>query len=154
MRDNLLGVYAASLEETRTLCANIPEPGFRRILLGKSPAWLVGHLAVGSDFIADLCAAKGRLNDWMPLFAPGTQPAADNPAYPGKQALLDALGERHQAAIQAFAEATDAHLHSEPPMPEFRAYFPTIADAVVYLMASHEYYHNAQLRMWCLASKK
>ena len=38
-------------------------------------------------------------------------------------------------------------------MPEWRAYFPTIADAVVYLLVHHEPYHLGQLQQWKLAAK-
>lgn len=152
MRDNILRLYAASLEETRKLCADIPAADFHRIRHGKSPAWLVGHLAIGSDFAADLGAAQGRLNDWTPLFAPGTWPTEAPNTYPTKDELLAALAERHTTAARIFREAADAHLHSELPIPEYRSYFPTIADAMVYLMASHEYYHNGQLQQWKLAA--
>lgn len=153
MRDNILRLYAASLEETRKLCEDIPAAQFNRIVNGKSPAWLVGHLAIGSDFVADLGAAQGRLNDWTPLFAPGSQPTETPNTYPSKDALLAALAERHAVAATIFREAADAHLHSELPIPEYRSFFPTIADAIVYLMASHEYYHNGQLQQWKLAAR-
>lgn len=153
MRDTLLRLYAASLDQARTLAADIPEPDFRRVVHGKSPAWLIGHLAIGSDFIADLCASQGRLNDWMPLFAPDTRPAADNAAYPDKQTLLDTLTERHDTGARLFREARDEHLAAELPMPEWRAFFPTIADAVVYLLVHHEPYHLGQLQQWKLAAE-
>ncbi len=153
MRENILRLYAASLAETRTLCEDIPASDFHRVVNGKSPAWLVGHLAIGSDFAADLGAAKGRLNDWMPLFAPGSQPVGTPGAYPGKDELLAALAERHDVAAQALRDASDAHIHSELPIPDYRAFFPTIADAMIYLMASHEYYHNGQLQQWKLAAR-
>lgn len=148
MRDTILRLYAASHEQARSLASDITEDDFRRIVNGKSPAWLIGHLAIAGDFAASLCNAEARLGDWSPLFAPDTQPAADNPAYPDKAALLGALSERHAAASDAFRSVSDEHLASELPMPEWRAYFPTIADAVVYLLAHHEPYHLGQLQQW------
>lgn len=150
MRDYVIGLYNASLDETRKLAGDIPASSFRSVVGGKNPAWLVGHLAIGSDFICSLCGAGSGLDAWGPLFAPGTNPDS-NTAYPGKDELLGALEERHASALRALSDTSDAALAREFPIAEYRSFFPTVGSGVTYLLAAHEPYHNGQLQQWKLS---
>ena len=152
MRDNLIRIFDLSLAETNKLCENIPAESFAAIANGKNPAWIVGHHAVTADMACELSGGPALLKDWNPLFAPGTQATPDPAATPSKSELLNALAERHAAAVAAFKSTSDDHLASQFPIPEYRDFFPTIGDAVIYLLAAHEGYHNGQLQQWKLAS--
>lgn len=152
MRDNLIRIFDLSLADTTKLCENIPADAFTTIANGKNPAWIVGHHAVAADMACELCGGAARLGNWNPLFAPGSQPNADAAIHPTKAELLDALAERHATTVTAFKAASDTHLAAEFPIPEYREFFPTIGDGVIYLMAAHEGYHNGQLQQWKLAS--
>lgn len=152
MRHNLIRIFDLSLADTAKLCESIPAESFATIANGKNPAWIVGHHAVAADMACELCAGTATLKDWNPLFAPGTHPNPDLGATPSKSELLDALAERHAAAIAAFKAVSDDQLASQFPIPEYRDFFPTVGDAVIYLLAAHEGYHNGQLQQWKLAS--
>ena len=150
MRAFLITEYERSPHETLRLVEDVPESAFNTIVNGKSPAWLVGHLAAGSEFICMLCGGTTAMGDLMPLFAPGSEPDA-SAGYPSKAGLIALLEGRHAEAVRSFNATPDDAFDQPLPMDEYREFFPKLGNAVTYLMASHEPYHNGQLQQWRLA---
>lgn len=56
------------------------------------PAWILGHVALGSDFVASLPGKELLTDDaWMKTFGPGSVPVGDRSAYPTKAELIEMM---------------------------------------------------------------
>ena len=86
-------VYAFLLGYARRLVADIddaqladqPTPGVNH------PAWLLGHLAISTDFAADQVRPGAQpARAWFRDFGPGSIPRPDRASYPGKAELMAA----------------------------------------------------------------
>jgi hypothetical protein len=155
MRDQILRLYAMTLDEARKLVADVPCERFvdQPFPGAKHPAWVLGHLCIASDMMHHVLVpggdgTPGAPAEWVDACKPGAAVRGDRGAYATKAELVGTLERLHGRLARAFTSATDGTLASEFPNPEYRAFFPTIADAAVYLMAHHEGYHLGQLTQW------
>jgi hypothetical protein len=123
--------------------ARLPQPGMNHA------AWVLGHVALGSDFVA-LLLGKPMVTDkaWMATFGPGSTPVGDRAAYPSKDKLLATMRTTLAKAIELLAQATPAQLDAPNETPFFPAEFPTVGALVTHLMTTHAALHLGQLSAW------
>jgi hypothetical protein len=155
MRPQILSLYASTLADAERLVGDVPCERFAELPYAdaKHPAWVLGHLALGSGMM--IGCLRGNAEDlggvpgaWMDACAPGKPIVGDRALYATKDELLDALLAVHTTLAGAFESASDAALAAPFPIEAYRDYFPTNADAAVYLMAHHEGYHLGQMSQW------
>jgi hypothetical protein len=112
-------------------------------------AWILGHVALGSDFVA-LLLGEPTVTDkaWMATFGPGSTPVGDRTAYPTKDELLATMRRTHERAIELLAQATAAQLDAPNETPFFPTEFPTVGTLITHLMTTHAALHLGQLSAW------
>jgi len=153
MRQQLLNTYAMTLDQARKLVADVPCERFAELPHdgAKHPAWVLGHLNVGSFFAGQLLGMSDKLGEpgpWFANCAPGSVLTNDRAAYEKKDALLASLDRIHAVVVEGLNKATDAKLEAPLPQEEFRSFWPKVADGVFYLVGYHEGYHLGQLSSW------
>lgn len=117
---------------------------------GKSPAWLLGHLAVTADGGRTMCGLPRRCpREWWHLFGPGTTPAANASAYPPIATLRAEALAINAELREAFPRLPREVLETANPYPPTAAPFPTIGDFLCYMLAGHLGYHVGQLTLAC-----
>jgi len=123
--------------------ALLPQPGMNHA------AWIFGHVALGSDFVAQLLG-KSMVTDeaWMAKFGPGSLPVADRTAYPSKEQLLAKTRTTHSRAIESLNQATTEQLEAPNQTPFFPAEFPDVGALITHLMTTHAALHLGQLSAW------
>lgn len=120
-----------------------PHPGMNH------PAWVLGHVALGSDFVASLLGKELQTDDaWMKTFGPGSVPVDDRAAYPAKTELMDMMTKTHERAINLLEAATPDELSAPNQTPFFPEQFPTIGDLATHLITTHAAMHLGQLSAW------
>lgn len=122
-----------------------PAPGMNH------PAWIMGHLALCTDFAAGLLGLPQTCPEpWSDLFGPGSTPSVDRSLYPGKHELLDALAAGHRRVVSAAREADPAAMAAPHTLPFrfLREPLPTVGDLLAHLMTTHEAAHLGQLSAW------
>lgn len=113
------------------------------------PAWILGHYAIGADFVAQLLGQPLLTDsDWMAKFGPGSTPTTDRTAYPSKQILLGMARRTHARAIELMSSATDDQLAAPNTTPFFPDVFPTTGDLLTHLLTTHGAMHLGQLSAW------
>lgn len=124
--------------------AHQPAPGMNH------PAWILGHLAVCTDYAARLLGERQLAcpKEWHRLCGPGSILQADRTVYPGKAELLDALVRGHERVTEAARRATAELLEAPQPGPFLQRELPTIGDIVGHLMTTHPSMHLGQLSAW------
>jgi len=154
MIDLLLANYADTLRMLREATAGIPVERFAESFATapNHPAWTVGHLACSAAFLGQLLGEPlgGAFDRERPVFGAGSRPAGLG-EYGGKQLLLDRLTERHEL-LSAAVKAKHREYFPALPPERLRQVVPTIGNLAVYLLASHEHYHLAQINQWRLAA--
>ena len=148
---HLLKTYDRNLAYAHRLVADVPEekmavqpaPGMNH------PAWVLGHLVVVGDMVAGLLGqGPSAPESWEPIFGNSSKPSADASAYPTKAELVAAL-EENSARLAEIVAATPPETFGMPlPKEEYRKHFPTIGDAVMYLLTFHDAVHLGQLSAW------
>ena len=154
LREHLLGVFNYSLEQAKTLTADVPCERFAELPHpgAKHPGWVLGHLAVASGIGAAYLRgdAEGGLCDvpaaWMASCM--AEPTAERSIYGTREQLLGELSRVHAIYVEALNAATPEIWKREYPNPDYRAFFPTLGAATFYFMAHHEQYHLGQLSTW------
>ena len=111
------------------------------------PVWILGHLAVCTDYAARILGQKPECpREWHQCFAPGTNPAAVPQPYPSKADLLTALENGHRRVVAALAEADPEPLNQPHAIELLKATnLKTNGDVLSHLMCSHPAFHVAQL---------
>ena len=123
--------------------ARQPHPGMNH------PAWVLGHYAIGADFVAQLLGQPMLTDDdWMATFGPGSTPTSDRSAYPSRDALLEVVNNTHVRAIEFMATATPEQLAAANETPFFPDVFPTVGDLLTHLLTTHAALHLGQLSAW------
>ena len=122
-----------------------PSPGVN------PPAWLLGHLAICTDYALELVGQERRLPAaWHEWFGMQTEPINEPGVYPGKEELWDRHAAGHEAVAAATRTVSDEVLAQGNPLPiEFlvRA-LPTTGDLLAHLMTTHEAAHLGHLSNW------
>lgn len=151
MKHHVLHVYRFNLGYARQLVADVPDDRMaEQPATGVNhPAWILGHLSVTADFMYGLMGCPSELpREWVNLYKTGSTPQSDRSLYPGKQELLAQLVARHERVVAAFKGVTKRSLSKPTPIEGFNQVFPTIGDAVIYGLTTHEGVHLGQLSAW------
>ena len=131
----------AGIEESQM--TEQPHPGMNH------PAWIIGHLAIGADFISSLLGHGMATGDEeMAAFGPGSTPSASRADYPSKSELLDLLCRMIDRGIPMAEAATPQQLSQPNETPFFPETFPTVGDLLTHLMTTHAALHLGQLSAW------
>lgn len=148
---NTLSVFRFTLTYAEKLVADIddaemtvlPHPGMNH------PAWILGHVALGSDLVARLLNHP-MLTDkaWAAKFGPGSSSLDDRERYPSKSDLLDMLHQTHDHAVKLIEAAPDEAMQSTNETPFFPDVFPTVGDLIAHLISTHPATHLGQLSAW------
>ncbi len=159
MRSSTLRIYAMTLDRATRLVDDVPDERMAEIPFegAKNPAWVLTHLCVASGLLLDcLSGTPGELGGvpgaWGEVSMPGSECRPDRSIYPSKDDLLATLRRLHSEVADRFGALSDDDLAADFPIEEYRSFFPTNADAAVYMMAHHEGYHLGQLTQWRRAS--
>jgi hypothetical protein len=150
-RATILAVFRFTLGYAEKLAADLadaelaaqPQPGMNHA------AWVLGHVALGSDFVP-LLLGQEMLTDeaWTATFGPGSTPVGDRAAYPSKDQLMATMRKAHARAIEVLAQATTQQLDAPNETRFFPAEFPTVGALITHLMTTHAALHLGQLSAW------
>jgi hypothetical protein len=150
-RETILAAFRFTLMYAEKLAADLadeelvrlPQPGMNHA------AWVLGHVALGSDFVG-LLLGQPMVTDeaWMAMFGPGSTPVGDPAAYPSKGQLLTTMRETHARAIELLGKATTTQLDASNGTPFFPVEFPTVGALITHLMTTHAALHLGQLSAW------
>jgi hypothetical protein len=136
---NYLRMLAADFDEGQLDAPPIPG--------GNTPRWILGHLAVSTDYAGHILGLKRACpREWHKAFAPGTKPADLQPPLPAKEELVAAIEAGYsrvaEAAPSASAEVLDAPHTIELLAPTV---LKTNGDVLGHLLCTHFAFHLAQL---------
>lgn len=157
MRTQILSTYAMTLDTARKLvadveCADCAKPVYDE---AKHPAWTLSHLSIASGMTAaflDPAAGAGPLGGvpeaWAEVSAPGVSITNERDRFAKKDDLLAELERTHAIVAHLFENVSEEHLASVFPIPDYRAFWPTVGDGAFYMMAYHEGWHLGQLSQW------
>src|SRR3954463_13311012 len=106
MNERVLVLYAFTLAMCERLMADVSQEDMERQPAAgvNPPAWILGHLAICTDFALQLMGRPMRLGKtWHEEFGPGPSPLPQKHAYPSREELLDALRSGHAEVVAAIA---------------------------------------------------
>lgn len=151
MKAHILSIYAMNLKYARGLVDDVaddrmaeqPAPSVNH------PAWVLGHLALTTDFMASLLDLDSHCPPaWRDLFGGGTQPKPDRALYPDKATLLDTLAAGHERNAEAFTAFDPARMDEPIGNPRMAKRLPTVGAWLIFGMGHHEMLHLGQLSAW------
>lgn len=151
MHNLILSRFAFQLDYLKHLVGDIgpdrmadqPFPGMNH------PAWLLGHLVWAADLVPALLGPGSALDpSWAERFGNRTRPVADVSVYPSREDLLFELEKGHARASECVRHASPEVFGEPMPDPRYRGIMPTIGDAVVHILTTHEATHAGQLSAW------
>jgi len=152
MYENELAIYAFNLQILRRFAGELnPEHLGRQINgQGQTPRWILGHLAIATDYATQLLGGKGTCSpQWHEFFGPGSAIIAEGAPSPGTDELLKAVVDGHERVIALAPRADAAALGAPPPLPIFEGTpIKTCAHLLTHLLTSHEAYHIGQFSAW------
>lgn len=145
-------LYRMLHDYARRLVADVPEermtaqpsPGMNH------PQWVLGHLAICTDYAADLLGdpAKACPEAWHRDFGPSSIPLPELPEPPTKAALWSALESGH-ARVEALLPRADPLTLALPhPIDFLRPALQTNGELLAHLLSTHEAIHLGQLSTW------
>jgi hypothetical protein len=115
---------------------------------GNHPLWVLGHLAVAEgSFYHMLTGEPHPLEHWRPLFDAGSEPVADETAYPSFEEVRNSyreLRERNLKLLDSFGDDGIAESPNAKPPTITPEYFSSVAQTFV-TMAVHQSFHGGQV---------
>jgi hypothetical protein len=146
-------LYRFTLARVERLMADVPQeqmlhqpaPGVN------PPAWLLGHLAIATDYALGLLGKPNRLPaEWHQRFGPKSPSVTDDGQTPTKDELLLALREGYAAVLTALPEADPAAMAAPNPLsiPFLQETLPTAGELLGHLLTTHAAEHVGQLSSW------
>ena len=154
MPEQFVALYAYTLALCERLMADVsqeemerqPAPGVN------PPAWIVGHLAICTDYALQFLGQPKRLPEsWHAEFGPASSPLSEKHPYPSKEELLTALRSGHAAVVASLPSADPQVLAGPNPlvsMPFVMQTLPTVGDLLAHLISTHEAVHMGSLSNW------
>ncbi len=113
---------------------------------GNPPSWIVGHLAMSSDFIMMVLGKPTLLpKTWAVMFGPGSDPHKHLDKHPSMAELTAALGAGHAAVFEHVPHANPEKMASPSPFKPLIEVLPTAGALLTHLLTSHESFHMSQL---------
>src|SRR5262245_17827832 len=116
MPPELLTLYAFTLAMCERLVADIPQDEMERQPAAgvNPPAWILGHLAICTDYALQLMGRPMRMpKTWHEEFGPASNPLPQQHPYPTRDELMAALRTGH-AEVAAAVAAVDAKQLAAP----------------------------------------
>lgn len=150
-RETILAAFRFTQSYAEKLAADINEDEMARLPQRgmNHAAWLLGHVALGADFVALLLGQSMVTEEtWMATFGPGSTPTDDRAKYPSKDQLLATMRATHDRAIKLLSQATQAQLDAPNQTKFFPEEFPTVGALITHLMTTHAALHLGQLSAW------
>lgn len=148
MLQHALTVYRFQYGYGTKVIADISESQFKTPVFpgANPPSWIVGHLAIASDFVLMVLGKPTLLpKNWMVLFGPGSDPVKYLEKHPSRAELIAAYERGHQAVFKEVPEADASKLTGPSPFKPLINELPTAGDLLVHLLTSHEAFHVSQL---------
>src|SRR3954468_506780 len=119
MPERGLVLYAFTLELCGRVMGDVSQEEMQRQPAAgvNPPAWILGHLAICTDFALQLMGRPTRLpKAWHEEFGPGTPPLPQQHAYPNRDELLAAVRSGHAEVVSALATVDGARLAAANPL--------------------------------------
>jgi uncharacterized damage-inducible protein DinB len=154
MPAQLMTLYAFTLAVCERLMADIRQEEMERQPAKgvNTPAWILGHLAICTDFALKLLGQPTRLPaSWHEEFGPGSSPLPEKHPYPSRDELLSALAAGHAAVVAALPSADAKAMAGPNPLvalPFVVQTLPTVGDLLAHLISTHEAAHLGHLSNW------
>jgi hypothetical protein len=147
-----LSLFDFNLAYLRLQVEDIPDDNFSLAAFpgGKTPRWLLGHLAVCNDYGLQLLGHdKTCSEEWHRSFGPGSDPTRSE-VQPNKAELLAAMERGASAFKEAARSATPEQLAAKHrvPMKQLVRHTPTVGELVAHLLSTHVATHLGQLSVW------
>jgi hypothetical protein len=144
-----LTLYKFNLNYLRMLVADIEESDLTSVAFegANPPAWILGHLAVCTDYAARLLGLERACpRQWHSQFAPGTKPAEMQPPLPSKAELMAAIENGHRRVSEAAGGASAEEMNKPHAVELLKpTNLKTNGDVLAHLMTTHVAFHLAQL---------
>lgn len=152
MFDQERRLYAFTLEFCKRLANELSSEELfaRPDLKFNPPIWVLGHLAIATDYAASVLGLPRECpGDWHDMFGPGSDASALPQPAPTKEELLTALEQGHKRVDAALEKADPAKL-AAPHTVAFLNSTPikTLGDLLAHLMTTHAAFHLGQLSSW------
>ncbi len=149
MFERELTLYKFNRNYMRQLIADIDQAamGEAPFVGANPPVWILGHLAVCTDFAGRILGLERACpREWHLMFAPGTKPAELKGPLPSKEELMTAYEKGH-ARVSEAAPGASPEAMSQPHAVEILkpTNLKTLGDVMGHLMCTHESFHLAQL---------
>ncbi len=151
MIDEILNSYDLHLKFLRRLVSDLDDGQMvaQPDSVPNHPAWTIGHLV----FSCQAIGGELGIPTWLPVewegrFGTGSNPVADESAYPNKNALLAALSDGQEKVTAVLRAMSQAGLSQPLPDVRYRDKFPTIGHAVIHILSGHTALHLGQLTVW------
>jgi uncharacterized damage-inducible protein DinB len=154
MPDRILTLYAFTLAMCEWLVADISQDEMEQQPTAgvNPPAWILGHLAICTDYALQLMGQPMRLpKTWHEEFGPATSPLPQKHPYPNREELLDAFRNGHAAVAASATKVDPKQLEGPNPLAKFpflTQTLPTKGDLLAHLMTTHEAAHLGHLSNW------
>lgn len=151
MNDSFRTLYAFNHGYCRQLLSDISD---EEMLLQPSknvnpPAWLLGHLAICTDFALGILGEEKQLpEEWMAFFGPGSKPTPDDQPWPTREEMLNAYSAGHKLVDAASHDIKPEQLTQPNPIDFLIKALPTSGDLLAHLMTTHESLHLGHLSNW------
>lgn len=112
------------------------------------PAWIFSHLNVYLPVITNIIKAENFADPKEHQFGMDSKPEADASIYASKDTLINEFVSGHESVTKLLEEVGPGCLENEIVLDRWKAFFPTAAVALPYLMLLHENSHLGQLSAW------
>ncbi len=148
--DLLIQQFHASLGYIKNSVAAVPDPRAAEQKSGvvNHPAWTLTHLVSANNLLLQLLGESivGSA-EFDRIAGPGSMPVSDRSVYPPLPSLIQMLDEQHQTIDRSIRSKPSAFFDQASP-EMLRGFAPTIGHIATFLLATHEYYHLAQIEIW------
>jgi len=114
---------------------------------GNPPVWILGHLAVSTDFAGRILGLELTCPPaWHKQFGPGSKPSELKSPLPSKQELLAAIENGCRRVAEAASNAPADALNKTHSIEILKqTNLKTNGDVLAHLMSTHQAFHVAQL---------
>jgi uncharacterized damage-inducible protein DinB len=148
--EDLAFAYRWGADTIKRLVSDVSDDDFARQPVAgiNHPAWLLGHVSVYHEVIAQLLRRESFDNPWDAPCGKNSEPSSDRSQYPSKEAALARFDAGLAEALAAIATATSAAWSAPMTHPTWGKQFKTAGGAVLFLATSHLSYHTGQLSGW------
>ena len=151
MLDSTIQVNLFLMKYCRTLVGDIADERMAEQPVAgvNHPAWILGHLALSADNTLEMLGGQKVLPaGWATLFGAGSKPSASRADYPSKDDLVRSVEQTYQHLRQQAATADSDQLSQPPTNPLAKKAFPTLKEAIAFLLSGHVGVHLGQLSSW------